>query len=125
MIRSEPNSGEVFDARTVKQKVDLTSDTKIAIPVILDLLEQKIIWADLALARNPYWHNNLEGNYKGMTIIGMGVTSVQLPTLYDLFSLHIEARGQRVTNIKDAKHIFSLTDGITPYDGSKITSNFL
>jgi stress response protein SCP2 len=43
MIRQKPNSGEIYDPRTVQNKFDLASDTKIVCPMIFDLHEMKMI----------------------------------------------------------------------------------
>ena len=52
MVRQYPGSGEVFEPSTVQDKVDITADTQISIPVILDLKERKLIWTDLSLTRD-------------------------------------------------------------------------
>ena len=67
MIRQDANSGEIYDPRTVKDKVDMTANTTITIPAILDLKQREILWADLNLTRNPAWGggNNVENNQKG------------------------------------------------------------
>ena len=49
MAREKPQSGEVFEARTVQDKIDLASDTTVSIPVIIDLEERQVVWADVAL----------------------------------------------------------------------------
>lgn len=126
MIRENPNSGEIFEPKTVENKVDLTADTKICIPVIIDLLERKVIWTDLALNKNPYWVNNVEGNQRGMVLIGKGITSLNKPDLYELFSLHVRARGKLLKCVNGGvKTIFSLSKGITPFDIEVINSEFL
>ena len=40
MARESPQSGEVFEARTVQDKIDLASGTTVSIPVIMDLEER-------------------------------------------------------------------------------------
>ena len=52
MVRQYPGSGEIFEPSTVQDKVDITADTQISIPVILDLKERKLIWTDLSLTRD-------------------------------------------------------------------------
>jgi hypothetical protein len=49
MARVKPQSGEVFEARTVQDKIDVSSDTTVSLPVIIDLAESQVIWADVAL----------------------------------------------------------------------------
>jgi stress response protein SCP2 len=125
MMRQRPNSGEVFEAKTVQDRVDVASETTICIPVILDLKERKVIWADLGLKRNPRHVNNVEGNSSQMTLIGKSITEVIKPDLYSLFLIHANARGSLVEKEEDADTIFSLERGITPFDLETIASEFL
>lgn len=125
MMRSKPGSKEVFDPKTVVDCIDLAADTQIAIPVILDLLEREVIWCDLALRRHPAYNNNVEGNLSGMVAIGQAMTSVIKPNLYDLFQLHAKARGEITSDIEKADSIFSLKDGVTPFDISTIVGEYM
>lgn len=125
MMRSKTDSKEVFDPKTVVDVIDLAADTQIAIPVILDLFKREVIWCDLALRRHPAYYNNVEGNLKGMMAIGQAMTSVVKPNLYDLFQLHATARGEVTSNIEDADTVFSMDEGITPFDTGTIVGQYL
>lgn len=125
MIRQYPNSGEIFEPATVQNKIDVTANTKICIPLILDLQERKVIWTDLALKRHPDYYNTIEGNQRGIVMIGKALTSLTKPTLYDLFSLHALSRGILVDQRSEADTIFSVEEGTTPFDIEKIMSDFL
>lgn len=125
MIRSNPGTGGVFEPSTVVDKIDITADTQIAIPVILDLVERTVIWTDLALTRHPNYYNNIEGNQKGMVLMGKAMTTLKKPNLYDLFMLHAKARGRLVDNAAEADTIFSVDEGITPFDTSRIMAEFI
>lgn len=125
MMRQSPQTGEVFEPSTVADKIDLTADTQIAIPVILDLVERTVIWTDLALKKHPYYYNNVEGNQKGMVLMGKAMTTLTKPTLYDLFTLHATARGRKVEQADEADTVFAVDRGVTPYDISTIMSEFV
>lgn len=127
MMRQRPQSGEIFDARTVQDKVDVTADTRICIPVVLDLQTRKVIWSDLALRSAPRWANNVENNQKGMVLMGKAMTTLQKPNLYDLFTLHALARGEFVGyNDQDkADTVFSVDQGVTPFDIEAIMAEYL
>lgn len=125
MMRQKPNSGEVYEPKTVDQKIDIAADTTIAIPVILDLKTRQFIWTDLALTKNPYWYNNVEGNQKGMVLLGQAMASLRKPNLYDLFEAHALARGTLVDDKEKADLVFSVEDGVTPFDTDVIMSEFL
>jgi hypothetical protein len=125
MTRNRPQSGEIFEPSSVANKIDLAANTTICIPVVLDLVEEQLIWTDLALTQEPIFYNNLESNLGGLSLLGYAMTTLNKPTLHDLFSLHITARGKPVMNADAAQTVFSFDQGITPFDGEVITAEFL
>lgn len=125
MSREDPNSGEIYEPKTVENKLDITSDSMICIPMILDLYENQVIWTDIALRTEPEYANNVEENQMGMVLMGKALTTLVKPNLYDLFKLHIEARGEHCDNIEEADLIFSVDKGITPFDLDIIVSDYL
>jgi len=125
MMRQAPDSGEIYEPNTVLNKFDLTANSKMSIPLMIDLLERKVYWTDISLKVNPYFHNNVYNNMSSITIIAKSMMSLRKPNLHDLFSLHVKARGEIVTNIKHAKHIFALDSGITPYHMEEIIADYI
>lgn len=125
MMRQEANSGEVFEAQTVKNKFDITANTRIAIPMIFDLVERKVIWTDLALKDQPSSNNNVHNNLSSMALINEAMTSLVRPNLYDLFSLHIQAREEETLDIREANTIFAVDKGIKASDIEIILSEYL
>ncbi|MFD0589203.1 TerD family protein [Paenibacillus sp. GCM10027627] len=125
MMRKKPGSGEAFEPSTVVDKIDLTANTQIAIPVILDLVERKVIWTDLALTKHPNYHNNVEGNKRGISLMGQAMTELRKPDLYELFRLHAKARGELVENLEQAESAFAVDRGVTPFDIERVMAEFL
>ena len=125
MVRQFPDSGEIYDPLTVENKFDLTANTKIAIPLIIDLYDRKVIWTDLSLKRNPSDNNNVHNNMSSTTIVNKSMTSLVKPNLYNLFTLHIKARGEKTLDIKDANTIFAVDKGIKPSDIDILISEYL
>lgn len=125
MSRKSPNSGEIFEPKTVNERFDLTSDTRIAIPLIVDLHERKVIWTDLALEKNPNYINNVSTNFAGISLMCRAMTNLEKPNIYDLIKLHAQARGTLVDNKKDADIVFGLDGDVTPYDTDIILSEYL
>ena len=130
MARDHVDSNEIYDPKTVEGKVDLTSNSRNAIPVVFDLVERKAIWTDLTTSRSrrarAHGVNNVhtqrattEQNLKAI------VNSANKLTLYELFELHGKARGKIVKNQEKADTVFSLHEGITPYDINTINSEFV
>ncbi len=145
MRRKDVDSGEIFEAKTVQNKIDLTADTTVSIPVIIDVKEQKVIWCDLALKSEPRFGarvrtkspagrygintggNNVETNLSKTQLMGKAMTEMVKPSLYDLFELHFEARGEElVDNKEDADTVFGVTEGdVTSFDIETIMADYL
>ena len=53
--------GKLYEPRTVKNKIDLTANTRICVPMTIDLLERKLVWMDMALKHMPSF-NCVENN---------------------------------------------------------------
>lgn len=108
MERADIKSGEIFEPKTVVQKMDLTTDTRTCIPVIIDCLKREIIWADLAKDLNTFGRhaNAIENHLSGSSIIAYALTNMHKPTIYDLVYLNALARGSMVNNIDEADYVF-------------------
>jgi hypothetical protein len=128
MTRSEPGSNEIYDPKTVEQKIDLNSQTKNSIPVVFDLKERKAIWTDLSTGRNVTWYggNNIHSNAANIRQTMEAIVEARSKmSLYELFELHAQGRGEIVENKEDADTVFSLTEGTTPFDINVISSEFI
>ncbi len=123
MAREQPESGEVFEAKTVQDKLDVSGNTRVSIPAIFDLVERQAIWVDIALTRNPNWYNNIAGNLNGIQLSLKSMVDLNKPTLYDLLLLHAEARGQLASSAELATTKFLAED--TPFDLTAISSQFM
>ncbi|MFO0808945.1 MAG: TerD family protein [Gemmataceae bacterium] len=125
MAREKPNSGEIFEPKTVVDKVDVASDTKMCLPAVFDLVGREVIWADIALAGNPRFANNVHNNLSGVSLMLRALTQLRKTDLYTLFDLHIRARGTKVLEVETADSVFSVDRGITPFDLDRIAAEFM
>lgn len=120
MRREDVKSGEIYEPKTVEQKMDLTSQSTVCIPVIFDCVNREVIWCDMSLSLNGchsnHGGNNLESNLFGVAATCYSMVNMRKPNLYDLIDLHIKARGLRVDNKEDADIVFDIDSGITPFD---------
>lgn len=121
MGRGDPDSGEIFEPRTVQNKIDLTAGAHAAVPALIDLRGRRLLWADLAVRHGRM----VEAQSEILRYSAKGLTSLSKPTLFDLFELHARARGTLVATAAEADSLFSLNEGITPYAPEKIASEFL
>lgn len=125
MMRQKPNSGEIFEARTVKDKVDITAPTSICVPVIIDAKDRRVYWVDLGL-RTAAQIVNAATHSVGMSDIGRAIVDLNKPTLYDLLHMHAEARGTLVDDRTQADHVFGVYQGdVTAFDQDVIMSEYL
>lgn len=124
MARRHANSGEIFEPRTVQEKIDIAANTRVCLPAILDLVERKVIWADIALRKHPSW-NNVQNNLSGVSVMTRALTSLVKTDLHTLFSLHIRARGEMVSDRSVADSVFAVNEGITPFDLTRIAAEFM
>lgn len=129
MNRRDVKSGEIFEPKTVEQKMDLSSQSTVCIPVIFDCVNREVIWCDMNLSlagcHSHYGGNNLESNLSGVAATCYSIVNVSKPNLYDLIDLHIRARGLKTNNKEDADIIFDIDDGITPFDLDVFMAEYL
>jgi hypothetical protein len=125
MIRQKPNSGEVFEPKTVQDKIDVTASSRTCVPIIIDAQDRRVYWADLGL-KSAMQINNAARNSVGFSQIGRAIAGLQKPTLYDLFGMHAEGRGALVDSPDQADAVFGLHEGtVTAFDTDTILSQFL
>ena len=127
MTRKNPNSNEIYDPKNVEHKIDLNGDGKSSIAVIYDLLERKSIWVDLLAGSQTFrGGNNFESNKNdSQKMLEALVSTNNKMSLYELFQTHAEVRGTLVDDPEEAETIFSLNEGVTPFEIDKISSEFL
>ena len=110
MEREDVNSGEVFEASTVEQRIDLTAETTVAIPVLFDCVTREYIWMDVAGNINNMNRScaNLEGNLFGVSAMCYGIVKGHKPQMYDLAIFNALGRGTIVGNRDVADTIFDM-----------------
>jgi hypothetical protein len=125
MARQAPNSGEVFEAKTVVDKIDVASDTRFCLPAIFDIVQREVIWADIALANNPRFANNVHNNLSGVSLMLRAMTQLRKTDLHTLFDLHVRARGEAVADVEAAQSVFAVDRGVTPFDLDCIAADYM
>jgi hypothetical protein len=116
-------NGEIFDGRTVQDKIDIAGNTTVNIPLIIDVEERQVIWSDIALASRGAI-NNSRRNSDNLSRMGRAMANLVKPNLYDLFKMHAEGRGTLVGK-SEADMVFGFDGGVTPFDCDKIMSEFM
>ena len=123
MMREKPQSGEIFDARSVHQKFDLRADSTACVPIVIDLKERQVYWADLSYKTNR-GPNNIQNNSKSLEYLLKTILNIHKTrcSIYDMLQLHVQARGHFCEDKNTADVIFSENKGITPAQIDKIVS---
>jgi hypothetical protein len=125
MAREKPNSGEIFEPKSLQHKVDVALDTRICLPVVFDLVSGEAVWADIALAGHPRWANNVHNNLGGVSLMLRAITGLRKTDLHTLFGLHVRARGEAVSDADKARTVFAVDRGVTPFDLDRIAADFM
>jgi len=123
MPRQKSKSGEIFEPKTVFNRIDLTSDSKQVMPMIIDIVDNKVIWCDLSI-KNSSWANNIDSNSKSINMMVKSIIEMQKTDLYSLLELHALSRGTLVSDKNNADTIFDEQSEIQ-YQLERIGSEFL
>ena len=106
MPRESGQRGEIYEPRTVENKIDLASDSTMVTLLVVDLKERNAIWCDLSNRINRGRVNNVSGNARTIETLLKGIVDLQKPNLHYLFSIHAKARGELVNNPNEADVVF-------------------
>lgn len=90
--------------------MNVSSDSKVSIPVIFDCKEKRFVWLDMCLSIDSLASsrgNNIENNFSQVQAICYAMMHLNKPNLYDLIVLNAKARGTITDNRNEADIIFS------------------
>jgi len=124
MLRDKPQSGEVYDPRTIEDKADLAMKARAGVPLIADLKERKVIWCDCVMPVRKGYSVNVYNNRSTIQTLAMAMTNVAKASVYDLLLLHARARGTLVPTPEKADTVFSVRAG-TQYELERLASEFM
>ena len=124
MSRESLMSGEIFEPSTVDIKIDIDTPFTNAFPIVYDIEKAEYVWTDISYGCG--FGCTIEGNMNATQSALYGILNMSRPNLYDLFSLHVKARGgELVDDELEAETVFSVTKGITPFDRDVIVADYL
>ena len=99
MVRDGKGGGRHFDPATVEQRFDLQGNSKICVPLVIDLQARKLRWVDVKVPTEDVFHSVRRARGKlahfgkdTMAYFGTGAR----PTLWELACLHAAARTRKV-----------------------------
>ncbi len=111
MERDALNSGKVYEPESVKVRFDISAKTTQHMPVLFDLKERKVIYADMSMASRGR-HAAVAAQSEKQAALTEGMLSLpdRKPTLYDVVFLNAMARGSLVDNPDEADTCFMIED---------------
>ena len=111
MERDSIKSGRVYEPESVRLRFDVSSKTTQHMPVLFDLKERKVIYADMAMASAGRYGAVARQNDKNEAMTqGMLTLPDRKPTVYDVVLLNAQARGTLVDDREEADVVFSIED---------------
>lgn len=128
MTRDYPGSNEIYDPKTVQQKIDVTANARYNVPVLFDLETRQIIWTDMNL-RGTRQYQTAMGNAPSIGQLMEAMIGVQNKmSLHELFYLHAVSRGEIVDDPEEADVVFGFEreeNSVTPFDYDVIQAEYL
>ncbi|PZR77761.1 MAG: hypothetical protein DI537_42815, partial [Stutzerimonas stutzeri] len=93
MERDKLKSGKVYEPESVRLKFDIASKSTSHMPVIFDLVERKVIYADMSSSGGRYVAVAAQSSKNEAMTQGMLSLPQRKPTVYDVVLLNAQARG--------------------------------
>lgn len=115
MEREFPESNSVFVPKTISNAINIANESSTVNICILDLKEREYIWADLETQSRGLSNIESSKEYSDMVIKSLIASSEKL-SVYDLLTLHVEARGKIVSDKESADLKFEYEDMVSSYE---------
>ena len=106
MERDQAQRGEVFEPKTVVNRVDLTSSSNTVVLFALDLKTCEVIWLDMRGTVENGYASRVENKMTNIQCALRGVVQAHKPNMGAVARLNAMARGVIVENINDADVAF-------------------
>jgi len=109
MERDAIGSGAVYQPETVKWKFDCNANTTAHNPIIFDLRDRMVIFADMSSAARRF--GRVASEHDKQKALTQAVLSLpqRKPTLYDVLFAHASARGSLVPR-EEAETVYDIAD---------------
>ena len=119
------NSGKLFDPTTIHTKFTVNSESMYTIPVILDLENNELTWADMNVSArnlaNVSTHENVLTGY-GPAILSM---SNDKPNMFDLVYDHAAKSAKKIDTVRDKDTKYDYEFSWEDLDINDIVANWL
>jgi len=127
MEREDANKGEIFEAKTVKNKFDLTSESTVCLPMFFDIEEGKAFVYDIAFSSNR--HMSVSSSVERISGVCQAVQKMSAYKLSfkDLFTLHAQSCGANIDFIKKegVKYDLEITPDFALKNINEVLANWI
>ena len=114
---------EVFDARTVKQRIALSAHSRSCMVALFDVRDRQVIWLDLVGSSNSLrGGTNAASNRRNIRDVADAILHSRLLSLHTLLDLHRQARGSVAETREHAETCF---DHALVYDYARVLRDFM
>jgi hypothetical protein len=110
MERDAVKSGAVYQPETVALKFDISAKTTSHNPIIFDINDRSIIFADMASAARRGGRVASETDKQAVLTEALLSLPARKPTIWDVIYAHARARGTIVKNREDADRVIDGSD---------------
>lgn len=114
MERSEVNSGEIYEPKTVVHAFDLDKDSYFCIPMILDVAEREMVWAELSINNYETFDGILrigscvENNRRNSSAAVMHMIQHTYPSMLTVIEANVKTRGELVDDPAEADVVYGV-----------------
>jgi len=109
MERESLKSNELFEPKTVRQKLDLNCNNTSTTPIIFDCETREIIWVDVTMTENDT-HVAVENYTSSLQAILYYYLNPLKDNLYNLFDMHVKSRNGNLVESEE-----ELSEGDTAF----------
>lgn len=92
MMRNQPQSGEIFEPKSVRGNFSLDQKTRTLMPYVFDTSRRQITYVDLSM-KSKTFANSVTTHKFNINLLAKAVMENARPSLYDLLLAHVTARG--------------------------------
>ena len=113
MEREHASSGEAYDPRTVEYAQDIRSNAIAMNAMVLDIENRTMTMVDMDMRkdsgrREDTGNSDTRNTLNDLRTTTMAAVSKEGPTMYDVLTANIAARGELVDNPRDADVVFGI-----------------
>lgn len=119
--------GNIYNPKLVQSSNDLTSESTATTVCVLDLVTMEMTWVDKNTRNTKTSHalNNADSTRELTVPIVKKYINQDFTSLYDLYTLHADVRGELVESIDEADVVFNSHDFENPLDIADVVSNWV